>query len=284
MRRNKNVLIFGLIRTHKGIEEGLELARLLKQQNSDTKVYIIGKIVNITPIIKQIFETTFDSLTLSALDFKEKFHLCLKSKNHNQSIQALYDELISVNSTKQANIELALDVRNEDLLPYIQDCRYAIKLDVKGFAETASSMISTMIGMCLPTIAQYGLVTSKSVDYYSDALCLVDNGLALNNAEVSPSKADVTTILNIIQESEEQYFKRIQAILSLRHNRQFDAKNTADRLMDLVFSPLIQAMDSKIGTEPILVSPTRTSFALFHPAAQNTKANDCSSSAERYFL
>ena len=273
MKRGKNILIFGLIRPHKGIEEGLALAKLLKQQKSDAKVYIVGKILNITCTIREIFNTTFDSESIakSKIPFKKRFSDCIKSENPNQSIQALYDDLIRENVTKKNNIELALDVADEQLLPYIMSCRYALKLDVKGFAENASSMISTIVGMCLPTIAQRGLVTPTSVDDFSHALCLIDGKPVLYNSEVCPAKIDVKNILNIIQESDEVYLQRIQSIIALRKSKRFDVRNTASILMQEVFLPLIQTAKQSEKTKVAPLLPVQTRYGIF---SKSVSSND----------
>jgi hypothetical protein len=246
-QRAKNILVFGLIRSHKGIEEGLALGKLLKQKNSDSIVYIVGKMLGFTSIIKKIFDGIFDADSLAASDvsFAERFSACNKSADRNHSFQELYNDLVAAGVTKKANIELALNVAEGDLLQYAERCRYALKLDVKGFAENASSMISTMIGLCLPTIAQRGIVTPTRVDDYAQALCLLESGFQLDKGEVMPAKVAVDTILDIINESDEKYLKRIKTIFVLREKRQFDIENTAYVLIKNAFLPLSKSMAMK---------------------------------------
>jgi hypothetical protein len=274
MQRAKNILVFGLIRSHKGIEAGLALGKLLKQKNSDSIVYIVGKILGFTSITRKIFNEIFDpkSLAASGISFAERFSACNRSADRNKNFQDLYNDLVAAGVAKQANIELVLNVPEADLLQYAERCRYALKLDVKGFAENASSMISTMMGLCLPTIAQRGIVTPATVDAYRHALCLLDGGLLLDQGEVMPTRVAAETILAVVSESDEKYLERIQAINALRGKRQFDIKNTAYILMRDVFLPLGMRMTGQSGmalTSMVqcvsnhVLSPSRTLHAMF---------------------
>jgi hypothetical protein len=246
MQRERNVLVFGLVRSHKGIEEGLALGR-------------------------RIFAAIFEPNALAACDipFAARFSECNRSEDRNKSFQTLYDDLITAGVTKQANIELALNVSEENLLWYIQRCRYALKLDVKGFAENASSMISTMIGMCLPTIAQRGLVTPGFVADYEPALCLLAGGLRLHNSEVVPASVFINDILSVMQESDEKYQERLQAIKVLRGKKQFSIENTTQILMRNAFSPLLAEQAASAQTAMPLrsfhyqMTPVRTPYAMF---------------------
>jgi hypothetical protein len=274
MQRTKNILVFGLIRSHKGIEEGLALGQLLKQKNSDSIVYIVGKMLGFTSVIKKIFFGIFDhdALAVSDISFAERFSACNKSIDRNKSFQDLYNDLVAAGVTKKANVELALNVSEADLWQYAEHCRYALKLDVKGFAENASSMISTMIGLCLPTIAQRGIVTPAKVDDYEQALCLLDSGQRVYKGEVMPAKVAVDTILDIVNESDEKYLKRIKMILVLRAKRQFDIENTAYVLMESAFMSLSKSLVAKSPVvfnsmgrfaSSYILSPSRTPYTMF---------------------
>jgi hypothetical protein len=278
MQRGKNILVFGLIRSHKGIEEGLALGKVFHEQKIDSTVYIVGKMLGVSSIMRKFFKAVFlpEALAESGINFADRFSVCNQSADRNKSFQALYDDLIKRGVPKQANIELALDVSDEKVLEYSRSCRYALKLDVKGFAENASSMISTMIGMCLPTIAQRGIVTPAFVSDYAKALCLLDSGLVLHNSEVLPAKVAINAILDIVQESDEDYRERIQAIQVLRGKKQFTIENTAAILREKVFAPLSKPSKATVASSALLststpsfastsyaLTPARTLYAMF---------------------
>ena len=246
MKRDPNVLVFGLIRSHKGIEEGLALGKLFKDRGSRSTVYIVGKILGLSSIFKRLFTEIFDvtSIKEKGISLAKRLSECHHSENYNVSFQQLYNDLVSAGVTKKAQVELVLDVSEDDLVKYSQRCRYALKLDVKGFAENASSMISTMIGLCLPVIAQPGLVTPDFAKSYAPALHLLDTQLSLRGTEVVPPKTDPASLLPIIEESDEQYLQRIRAIQALRSKKQFDIETTTNILLDKLFIPFFRSTRS----------------------------------------
>jgi hypothetical protein len=244
--RKKNVLVFGLIRNHKGIEEGLALGKLFKEKKSESIVYIVGKILNICTSLKRIFREVFDEKSLKDQDISltKRFSDCSSSEDYNKSFQQLYDDLIEARVAKKAQVVLLFNASETDLVTYSQKCRYVLKLDVKGFAENASSMISTMIGLYLPIIAQRGLVTPTFVQRYAPALHLLKGELRLNGREIVPEKADMNEVLSIIEESDEQYLKRLKAIHRIRATKQFDIETTTAILLRKVFLPFFYPLSS----------------------------------------
>ena len=238
INRPGNVLVFGLIRSHKGIEEGLALGKLLQERQRNSQVYIVGKIINLTCILKRIFLETFDEFSLQELgiNIKDRLSVCHRAKDLNLAFQALFDDLVQKGVRKKANVILKLNVAEEDLLQYSRLCRYALKLDVKGFAENASSMISTLLGLGLPVIAQGGLVTPSSVQTYAPALHLLSTGLVLHRDEIKPTAINLSEVLAIVEESDSAYQLRLDALHRILESGQFSLENTVALLLKATMS------------------------------------------------
>ncbi len=148
----------------------------------------------------------------------------------------LYDELVTAQITKKAQVELAFNISEDELVRFSQCCRYALKLDLKGFAENASSMIAAMTGLFLPVVAQKGLVSPSCSEDYYPALQLINSRLILGSSDVVPEKINVEILLSIFMEPEREYLARIQAIEKLRAQKQFDLQEMTEVLIQKINS------------------------------------------------
>jgi hypothetical protein len=272
MQREKNIMVFGLLRGNKGVIEGIELGKLLHQQQSQSKVYIIGKAINCSQLIHKLLRGIYDidSAKEKGFNLKKMVSTAYKIKEielMNQYFQEIFVTLDANNVKKIANVECIFNVSESELIPYINKCRYALKLDIKGFAENASAMVSTMIGMALPTITQRGMLTPKSTEDFGAGLCLLDDGLESRNGIVRPCVPDLNKILEILNEPEEIYRSRVHAILNLRCKEIYTAKELTFNLLTKIFIPLTQPSSS-------LYKTSNAFFPIKTPAITLIKADD----------
>ena len=294
--RTPNVLHFGMIRGDKGVDEAIKLSEMFAEKQSKSKVIIAGKLMMELGMISNLFRKIF---RLSAGAFYDLLNnellrqgiikellgkkairqftdiQCLISprKQHevfNQFCTKFYHELQRDCLERNQHIEVYFDVTEAELRKLAMQCRYAIKLDHKGMANNASTMVSCL-GLYLPVITTRGLMTNKefisqelstpsattnaeygkvvimpSEEYY------VDSG----NEELRPKNPDIERIYSFLSneigdESSTVYRQRLSTLSMLRENKVFDVDEAAGRLIEKVFSPLTRLSTSEIKSEDI---------------------------------
>lgn len=172
VRRERNIIIFGLIRANKGFEQAVELARHIKQRQelNSCKVLIAGK-----PTSVDYFCSLAQSIL--ALDLQEVDTLRRAWEEDPQHFSALKREIDRLQREQRPNAlpaEFHLDLSEEALQQLISKCKYAYKPDNKGFANNASAIINLLAQGCV-TFAKWGIVTDREFlpgGSYENALVL----------------------------------------------------------------------------------------------------------------
>jgi hypothetical protein len=289
VNRPANLLCFGLIRANKGIEKALEFLEK-SDSNFNSTVFIVGKVMNksaplFRKIITKIFGISQGELKKIALNCVAKMKPEIKKADleisdfstiptdyfkddkigFNQFCQNIYDT-ISHEKDKHLNVELCTNVSEEQLKEIAMKCRYAIKMDHKGMANNASTIVSCL-GLFLPTFTSSGLVTGN--DFRDPQLHRTQHQKSITNPfrlysatvfmpkkeyhreivgagqrqkiEVWPNNFTADDLLNILLEdlkSPDLYRQRIQTIATLHQNQIFNVASVARVIVDKIFNPL----------------------------------------------
>lgn len=284
--RVKNILQFGLIRGEKGILESIQLAQELQGKESISKVIVVGKIMGSFMMFRQIIQNIFynskEGLTsnlkkdllnicktidsrinlgnkkVDAAKLKEKFFEDCNEK-FNEFCQKVYNKFSEQYPLAVKNLEIYFNLKIEDIHNIVMRCRYALKLDHKGMANNASTIVSCF-GFYLPTFTSIGMLTGNdfktkhanqeektwSEKYKHSIIASVkqydSNQLNASHPEVIPSKMSIDEIVDIIHnETDETYRDRITTLRQMKRDEIFEIKNVASKIVETVFSPLWQS-------------------------------------------
>ncbi len=189
LKRDKNIIMFGLIRPNKGFEQGVHLAQEIKAKGLEgCRVLIAGKptsfhyFINLaTPILalnhedvanlKQAWDQ--DPVHFSA--FKQAVNL-LQQENRPQALPA----------------EFHIDLNEQELQQLMSRSKYAYKPDNKGFANNASAIINLLANGCI-TFAKWGRVTDRQFlpgEVHENAIILTKEQRS-NLQDLSPDPQEV---------------------------------------------------------------------------------------------
>lgn len=209
VRRPPNVLCFGLIRGNKGVLEAINLAhQFIKEKMYDNKVYIIGKYMGSDGLLKLMIQDIYDNKVANSelvTRYLDRIRAVDSGRNtsddSNRLCNELFDELAARDLNRRSigdvgataatelevrsrcNVEVHFNLSPTQLLEYVMLCRYTMKFDNKGFANNASSILSAIAGMSLPTFAQVGMLTAS--EYRTN--CRYKGALILLGDEPAPS-------------------------------------------------------------------------------------------------
>lgn len=194
INREKNILVFGLMRENKGFDQGIGLARKLKENNPDgLKVILAGKPASLNYLLflaSCAFDLNDDEMQMvkdawnkDPLKFTELKKLLLKFENENRP--------------SGLPIEFHLNLDEGEMEKLISKCKYAYKPDNKGFANNSSAIINLMANGCI-TFAKWGMATDKkflSGGEHANALVLTDEQRP-SLGDFSPTPAEVLAEIN----------------------------------------------------------------------------------------
>jgi hypothetical protein len=288
-KRKPNILCFGLIRKHKGIDEAIELGKMLRDKKREEEIFITGKLMWSSFVYFHDILKKMNSGKKVTKFLLESLHRYLTLNNHKVAINASYnDTLQKLSGTNCINVDLseldgelieAIFANNKDQYnAFCQDvyqkwcsrdennkipvfrlylnqiekdihslamkCKYAIKLDHKGMANNASTIVSCL-GFYLPTFTSYGMLTGdefKPDNKYGLTVILgnITNPYSIfDTGEILPNKVPIKTIYDIIiSENIETYKKRLQSLLSLYNDKVFSLESATNSLLQQIFWPL----------------------------------------------
>lgn len=303
-RRPLNVLCFGMIRPHKGFEEGIELAKLFESNKTQAKVYIVGGIIEsassctlmrklmarafditngqVTILIKNKLIESKDMLDIPAdkkaqinegLKFDNLFKVFIGNKqNLNRFFQLVCVELANKYKEQKGHeppIIFMLNVTDEELKKIALKCKYAIKLDHKGMANNASTIVSCL-GLYLPTFTAAGLLTGNEFRdpgkhrirpaRQSVTGLFGEFGLVVfmppkvynivADEEVQPSNFQVQQIYETIM-NDTNYEQRMRQIILLHQSRQFDSIQLTQRIIDELFIPVLKPASGNMAVTSV---------------------------------
>jgi len=129
LKREENILYFGLIRPSKGIFNVLSLVKLLYEKKDTRKVIIIGKCEMDNILIKR----WIDKINIDVINNK-----------------------FEVNNKYSSNLEIYINPNDNLLFKMANRCQFAYKPDAKGFAYNSSSLINILYLGCI-------LITKSSI-------------------------------------------------------------------------------------------------------------------------
>jgi hypothetical protein len=280
--RQCNILQFGMIRGEKGVDEAIDLALKMKELGLTNKVIIAGKLMLDIGMVKNIFCRIFDidseefykhlndalqnsKITEEILKPKEIRNptiiqnLITSEKVHekfNDFCMKLYKQLAEEKHDCVSNIDIHFNVTEENLRKLAIQCKYAIKLDHKGLAHNASTIVSCF-GFYLPVFTTCGLCTNNeflSFELSNEKLNNPYSGVAImphpiftsNNdfLEVRSVNPTTTQIIEFIKEEEkhpEKYMERLIALNKLYNDKIYNCDNVTKLLLKEVFIPLSQS-------------------------------------------
>ena len=282
-RRPPNVLCFGLIRGEKGIDEAIKLGHMLQEGKQDNKVIIAGKFMGSFLLCQKIMKDIYridkpadlrgvmqtvlndhlgvtPKLNLNKVNydtiFTEHFHGDYDSFN---AFAAKLDTALRKQYPERGkNIELHFNVPEDAVRDLAMDCRYAIKLDHKGMANNASTIVSCL-GFYLPTFTSVGMVTGNDFrdpsmhevhgipsgstttpHRYQHTVIMPPERYSLEGgSELKPVNPPIDMIHHIITtETKEEYLVRLQELQQLHEDGVFDSRRVTIRLLNSVFTPL----------------------------------------------
>lgn len=123
LKREENILYFGLIRPGKGFLNILLLAKLLYEKKDNRKVIIVGKCeMSVNILIKK---------WLDKIDID------------------LINDKLEVNAKYKSNLEIYANPNDNLLFQMVNRCQFSYKSDGKGFALNSSSLINILYLGCI---------------------------------------------------------------------------------------------------------------------------------------
>lgn len=154
VKRDKNILTFGIIRPNKGFEQAIRLGEEIKSAGrKDLKVLIAGKPVNFDYFISLAMPALF-------LNVKDIQRLKFAWDNDPKQFKEEIDKIQKQNRPDALPVEFHLDLNEQEMAALIARSKYAYKPDNKGFANNASAIINLVANGCI-TFAKWGIVTDK---------------------------------------------------------------------------------------------------------------------------
>ncbi|MBA8667710.1 hypothetical protein H1Q59_07390 [Holosporaceae bacterium 'Namur'] len=212
----------------------------------------------------------------------------------NEFCQRLFDGLVNeiypkssvlrerLNCKQKArNIEIYLNISEIEVKKKGMRCKYAMKLDHKGMADNASTIVSCL-GLYLPTFTASGVVTGnefraqehrvkKSSDEvfpnkYQNAVIMPQKEyLAKKNkfTEIVPKNFLIEKVYEKInEETTETYIERLRTIRELYDEKVFNIDNMVQRLIKEILLPLNQPVEYQSPTSspykrPSSIDPSR---------------------------
>ena len=316
-KRPPNVLCFGMIRPHKGFEEGVELAKLFESSKDGEfttrpKVFLVGGLIEtgsscslmrkllakaynvsggkVEQKIIDLLVTEKENLNISAnsinlINNKMKYDDIPKvfegnKQNLNRFYQMVCDQLkteYEASGKHKSHIVFKLNVPDTDLKKFALQCKYAIKLDHKGMATNASTIVSCL-GLFLPTFTASGLVTGdefrdpiehrtpstakpstytspptkKTYGEFKSVVFMPPKIYTKNpKGEVSPKNYTADEIYILIKQ-DRAYDSRLQDLSKLQQLGLFDVTNVTKRIVKELFEPIAASRTQKQQNENTL--------------------------------
>lgn len=196
--------------------------------------------------MKNILQIGISTIQIMAIDLSNVDDALFRErkKAFNVFCAQLYDNLAIRYPDKVQYFNMCFDVSESDLKNIALQCRYAIKLDHKGMANNASTIVSCL-GLYLPTITYCGLLTGVEFKFggiYSDAVIMPPEALEVIDGEVRPHQNEKfldNVCMQILFEDAAIYRKRLQQLQQLRKVGMFTIESTTQRLIEEMAS-LIQ--------------------------------------------
>lgn len=285
--RPNNIFWFGLIRSRKGIEESIELAKIFAKESMDNKVLICGTVMfdsifYLCHILTSVYGVSKNNVKkeMKAVLSQSLELTTLPPKSNVSNIDlSKYEEIFGGNKVQfntfcrkvfhaiknkydlhdDKRIEFHFNLPESEVQQLTLKCRWAIKLDHKGMASNASSIVSCL-GCYLPTFTTIGLVTddyfipeksffsgplrwwptpgqySKTVIMPEEKYQLVDEK---GRKEIQPGEIKLELIINIMQqESKDVYKDRLNQLRTLKKSGFYSVSTVADKIIENVFKPL----------------------------------------------
>lgn len=188
VKRDSNILIFGLMRANKGFEEAVDLAKLISKKGlKECKVIIAGKPMSFSYFISLAKPV----LALQPLDIETLTSAWNKDPVDLTEFRKAVDLIQKENRPHALPAEFHLNLNEMEMQALVSKCKYAYKPDNKGFANNASSVINLLANGCV-TFSKWGIVTSDEFlkgGKYEKALSLTKDKKSMY--EFSPHPEDV---------------------------------------------------------------------------------------------
>lgn len=274
-----NILQFGMIRGEKGVDEAIDLALKMQEMGLENKVIIAGKLMLDLGMVKNIFQKIFG---LDAEEFYKQLSQALQNsqiteellrpkearqlskvqnlitsegihEKFNSFCMGFYEKLANLHPECVTNIDIHFNVAEEELRELAMDCKYAIKLDHKGLAHNASTIVSCF-GFYLPVFTTCGLCTNqeflsfelsgqKIENTYAGVAIMLHPEFSTDNDffEVRPKNPSPEQILNFLLEEQkhpERYMERLQTLHKLYQDKLYHCDNVTKLLLQECFIPL----------------------------------------------
>lgn len=202
LKRDNNILFFGIIRPNKGLENIIKLVKLLYKYNKkydnkiDVKnVFVMGKIEVDNPLIKNWLKCISDN-------YKDIV-------DNNLNVKYPYDDILKIYKNPS----------DADIKNITNKCRYMYKSDGKGFANNSSSLINLLYmgGLLFTKWSQFTpkYLIDKNSEYYGSVMFQKKQDNNILNDKI-PGPVDV--LYNIKTMTDNKYADHINKVKLLLNN------------------------------------------------------------------
>lgn len=204
LQKKPNILVFGTIRQCKGVEEAIDIAKVLKSKQSssaedfvlkDTRVIIIGNPIGgdagtqlILNLIKKRFDFKVFKNVLNVTckqEFLNRIKQIINDNDLKKNIELFEKNELEHNIKELLPIDIKIGCDAAEIRVLCNNTRYAIKYDNKGWANNASSHISCLANGCI-VYTGWGMNTSREVvdgGKYQDAIVFLAKKYGLKDGE-----------------------------------------------------------------------------------------------------
>lgn len=280
--RPNNILCLGLIRGNKGFEEAIALGKKFGEQNKPYQIFIVGRVMesgillfrdmlvnmfdlsknninkNLISIYnenKNHYNLSADKLNLSISDVAVLTKVFQDNKeNLNKFLQLVFNTFKLKYPQNGQFFNIYLNINEVQIHEIAMKCKYAIKLDHKGMANNASTIVSCL-GLFLPTFTASSLVTgnefqspihhqsfnslhAKDKGKYALTVIMPKKIYVNDNGEVKPKNFEISDIISIIDNDQHMYLERLKQLIELYASKLFDSMNVTKQLCEKLFIPL----------------------------------------------
>ena len=202
LKRDNNILFFGIIRPNKGLENIIKLVKLLYKYNKKyenkidvNNVFVIGKIELDNPLIKKWIKCISDN-------YKDIV-------DNKLNVKYPYDDILKIYKNPSDT-----DIKN-----ITNKCRYMYKSDGKGFANNSSSLINLLYmgGLLFTKWSQFTpkYLIDKNSEYYGSVMFQKKQDNNIINDKI-PGPVDV--LYNIKTMTDKKYADHINKVRLLLNN------------------------------------------------------------------
>lgn len=202
LKRENNILFFGIIRPNKGLENIIKLVKLLYKYNKKYEnkigvknVFVMGKIELDNPLIKNWIKCISDN-------YKDIV-------DNKLNVKYPYDDILKIYKNPSDT-----DIKN-----ITNKCRYMYKSDGKGFANNSSSLINLLYmgGLLFTKWSQFTpkYLIDKNSEYYGSVMFQKKQDNNIINDKI-PGPVDV--LYNIKTMTDKKYADHINKVRLLLNN------------------------------------------------------------------